>query len=186
VRQLIALLLTGFAVPSLAAPAEQADCPYEALAEADRAVIGEVMFSQMDDGGPKLPPAPVDKAQAALEQAMDQCVTQHGWSEDEASAAFSYVSTRMLSDVAKSYVTQLGGDANVADLFFAQNKYQILDEGAAGNDSRDWANTRLAEMGYAKARSPAFDAVWLYLGLLFQIDAERETFISGKKPEWTK
>lgn len=169
---------------ALAAPAEQADCPYESLAEADRALVGEVLFTQMD--GPKLPPATVNKAQAALEMAMGQCVTKHGWTDDEASSAFSYASTRMLSDVARRYIDQLGGDSNVADLFFAQNKYRILEEDAAGNSSEEWANTRLVEMGYAQAKSPAFDAVWLYLGLLFQIDAGREAFVSGKKPEWTK
>jgi hypothetical protein len=172
--------------PAKAAPAEQADCPYDSLAEADRALVGEVLFTQMDEGGPKLPPATVNKAQTALEIAMGQCVAKHGWSEDEASSAFSYASTRMLSDVARRYMDQLGGDSNVADLFFAQNKYRILEEDAAGNSSEEWANTRLVEMGYAPAKSRAFDAVWLYLGLLFQIDAQREAFVSGKKPDWTK
>lgn len=186
-RTVFVAVATFISTSTFAAPAEQADCPYDALAQQERELVGRTMFAQM--GGDKdLAPEPssIAEAQTAMEAAMDQCVTANEWTENEASSAFSYASTRMLADVAKGYVQRFGGDAAVADLFFAQNKYQILEEGAAGNDSRDWANTRLVEMGFAKAKSPAFDAVWLYLGLLFQIDEQREAFITGQKPEWSK
>lgn len=187
VRFLTAAALVCLGAPSLATPAEQADCPYDRMTEQQRAVAGQVLFVQMN-GEKSLPflPSEVEEAQTALEKAMAQCAETHKWTEDEASAAFSYSTTRMLSEITRRYVEHLGGDAAAADLFFAQNKYTILDEDAAGNSSKEWANTRLLELGFAKKGSRAFEVVWLYYGLLFQADDERVAFVSGKKPEKTK
>lgn len=170
-----------------AAPAEQADCPYDAMTEQHRTAAGEVLFAQMNrEKASPLPPAQEAQAQIAIEKAMAHCIETNAWTQDQAAAAFSYATTRMLSDIARRYVQHLGGETDAADLFYAQNKYAILDEDAAGNSSKEWANTRLVEMGFAKAGSPAFDAIWLYLGLLFQRDAERDAFVTGQKPEGTK
>lgn len=176
---LAAALFAGVCAPVFAAPAEQADCPYAKLAVQDRVVAGEVLFAVQANMEPNFDRVAVKQAQSAIEKAMQLCIAENGWTQDEALAAFSYVSTRMLADTARLYLLHKRGDADVADLFFAQNKYRIMDEAAAGNSSEQWANTRLVEMGFAKAGSPAFQAVWLYLDFLFQIEIEREAFAIG-------
>jgi hypothetical protein len=170
----------------LAAPAEQADCTYDRFSEQEREIVGDYLFDSMDRDK-NAPAGPEAKQIDIIFNAnMNACIAQHGWSENEATSAFSYTSTRLLAGTTRSIMQKMGGDGAAADLFFAQNKYRILDEQNAGRSSEEWAKTRLVEMGFATEKSPAFDAVWLYLGLLFQAETEREAFVSGKTPEWTK
>lgn len=174
------------APPAYAAPAEQADCALGQLGEEQRLILGDSMIDA-DAQRPREAQLPgLGPSRAALETALKACVTQHRWTPDEATAAQSYSLSRMTAEVARYYMHEMGADIAAADLFFAQNKYQILDERVAGYSSKEWANTRLVELGFAKAKSPAFEAVWVYFDLLFRIDAEREAFATGQKPDWTK
>lgn len=168
---------------AIAAPAEQIECAYGQIGQEQRLLIGDSMISP-DARRQQNPPTPgLAQAEAAVEAALTSCATQHGWTADEANAAMSFTMSRMIADIAKYYVQRLGGDQASADLFYAQNKYKMLDEAAAGRASDEWANTRLVEMGFAPKGSKAFDAVWLYFSMLFQADAQRETFVTGAKPE---
>lgn len=180
-KSTILLLAMFISAPAYAAPAEQADCAYGRLNDADRDSVGIALFAAMDKNSPYK--SDEKQARAKIVAAIKSCADANGWSENEALSAFTYTSKRLLAGMVEKYLIELGGDAAVADLFYAQNKYIILEESAAGNSSREWANTRLVEMGFAKSGARAFEVVWLYLDLLFQIDATRDTFISGVKPE---
>lgn len=182
-RVMLVAVSASMGCAAIAAPAEQIECAYGQIGEEQRLLIGDSMISP-DSQRQQNPPTPgLAQAEAAVEAALTSCATQYGWTADEANAAMSFTMSRMIADIAKYYVQRLGGDQASADLFYAQNKYKMLDEAAAGRASDEWANTRLVEMGFAPKVSKAFDAVWLYFSMLFQADAQRETFVTGAKPE---
>jgi hypothetical protein len=173
----------AMAAPANAAPAEQADCALGQLAEEQRLLLGDSMIGSDAQRPSQALPEGLAEARIGLETALKACTAKHGWSQDRAAIALSYSFARMTAEVARYYIHAMGADIAAADLFFAQNKYQILDERAAGYSSREWANLRLIELGFAKEKSDAYNAVWLYFDMLFRIDAEREAFVIGQMPE---
>jgi hypothetical protein len=189
-RLILFLTFGGFAfvspAPLLAAPAQQIDCAYDLLSAPERDLIGAFMLETLASNGRKKESAEETRAADSFEARIDECSAQHGWTESEANTAFTYTGLRMMAATARTVTEEMGGDGAAADLFYAQNKYKILEEEAAGRTSQEWADSRLVEMGFAPQGSRAFDAVWLYLGLLFQSDAERDVFVTGQKPDWTK
>lgn len=176
-------LLMALAAPAHAAPAEQANCAYDGMTEQERELSGRVILQSLDGRDAAQQTVEMRRAKTALSGLIAGCEAKHGWTKDEANAAYSYSALRLMAGSAREILEQMGGDPAAADLFFAQNKYKILEEEAAGRSSEEWAKTRLIEMGFAAEKSPAFEAVWFYLGLLFQIDSEYESFISGNRSE---
>jgi hypothetical protein len=182
----LALILTLAATwPAAALPTDQADCAFDAMKPQERLQVGDLaMFSMSQDKRNAPPKAAVDAADAALTKAIVGCATQYGWTENDADNAIGYTSIRTMLLVVRGYLVKMGGDANVADLFYAQNKYKILDDSAAGLSSETWANEALVQGGFAPKGSPAFEAVWLYLGFLFQQDDMLTAFAEGKSAQW--
>jgi hypothetical protein len=169
-----------------AAPAEQASCALDALTEQQQLTVGDYSIVALSRGGEHSQTPPVRQALVALEAANKSCGVKHGWSADEASSALAFATMQLVAKSSRLAIVEMGGDANAADLFYAQNKYLILEENAAGRSSEEWATTRLVEMGFAKKDSPAFDAVWIYLQALFESESQLGTFEAGKMPEWAK
>jgi hypothetical protein len=168
------------ATPLPAAPLAQINCVYDSVAEGDRESFGRDLFAAMYDSAAPLALAHGSKAQAAIIANAAVCKTQNSWTADEAAAATTHTMLRLLAGATQNIIKNLGGDPAAADLFFAQNKYKILDENAAGNSSEEWARTRLVEMGFASPKSKAFEVVWLYLGFLFQQDDEADNFVNNR------
>lgn len=180
----IAIFASFVAFPAHAA--DNIDCVFDALSTQSQLHIGDVGLATMTGqtkNGP--PPSVIAEANRALVVAMEGCVAKFGWSENDANNAAAYTTIRSMLIVTRSYVEKSGGDPNVADLFYAQNKYKILEEQAAGQSSEAWGNQALELSGYAPKGSKAFEVVWFYMGLLFQRDDILTAFIEGKTAEWS-
>jgi hypothetical protein len=178
--------LALLSVSAYAAPAEQADCAYAQMSEDHRLLIGAGILGLDYDLSPLSNAGGLKEAHAALDKALASCSAHHGWDATQSDLAADYSMMRMLADIHRYAMVQMGADGDVADLFFAQNKYQIMDEKAAGLSSEEWANTRLIELGFAKKGSKALNLLWVYYRDLFEIDVMRENFVAGKRPDWIK
>jgi hypothetical protein len=168
-----------------AAPADQSNCVLDQLNDQQQAIVGEYSIVAVARRGQVAETPAAKQALDAFETAITTCTGQHGWSENEASSALAYSTIQLVAKSSRVAIVEMGGDADAADLFYAQNKYKILEESAADRNSEEWATTRLIEMGFAKKDSPAFNALWVYLQALFQSESELEAFVTGKQPEWT-
>jgi hypothetical protein len=169
-----ALAIGGIA--NAAAAADPIDCAFDQLDEDQRNALGDASLTllvgqQVTSVAPEL-----TQAQRTLDAAMRGCSAANLWSDAKADIALNHTITKMMLDSMRYHIGQLNGDVAAADLFFAQNKYQILDEEAAGLSSKDWVTTRLLELGFAKKGSRALDAVWIYYSLLFQLDTKAQEF----------
>jgi hypothetical protein len=181
-RFVLALILCAAAQPAMAAPVEQVDCAFNAMKPLEQLQLGKITMANMSSDKNALPSkAAVVAVSETLGNAIFTCAGGFGWNENDASNALAYTTVRGMLLETQGIVQKLGGTVNAADLFYAQNKYKILEEEAASRSSEVWANEALLQMGFAPMGSPAFDAVWLYLGLLFQQDDMRAAFIDGKK-----